>query len=492
MAAGVVARAEKPFYDSKSMIVNVTGSGALLFNYCGFESKLNFVNVPIPYGFPQKLDKKECQRLAADMTLSGVGRRYINALTDNGRDDYKLRRMALVNANRRDEEYASEHVRGIDDEQIQNLLAEDYEPVLRNNYIVLAREIPQKDGKMKYEYAIFWVEVTEQQSYDIAMSLGTGAMPDDNYPVKFLCSGTYDPKKPWKTRNQISKNAPGLAVRGVITRRNPGCISIGEDVGLRKGDLVSVYSQRMDKNGKKYSKRISRARVCGLWKNEAQINFEDRMAGNRKNGDVVVITPDNLHRWGLAAQYTPHVFGGEIRFDQKVGFARSGLISHLLFNIGGGVTDKPDAKFCVVDDKHDDYVYNAPFFINGGIGYGLSKTFFGSFDVMPFVVAQYEAGIMTDFDGVVNDFNKFTNTGNGSTEGAAQLPSMHSLLWGHSLRLPLGVRCSLNIGYPVRIYLEAGYAFRFGLGRNAKFVESSCDYLGAKRGGVFASLGFSF
>lgn len=477
------ARGEKPFYDSKSWIVNVAGNPNFLINN-GFQSKVNPINnLNVPYSLSGKPTKEGCLSLAATMTKDGMGRKFIDALTNDGKSDEYLKKLALWNANKQDIEFAGEHLRGEGEEGMKTLIKDDFEPILQQNYIVLTKTVELKDSKgltrkdskgnilTETYYAIFHVEVSKEEAFDIMMNIGDAKYYLLKFPVKFCYSGTWSEDN---TEADIAKNVPGLAVRGVLLRRNPARISMGDDLGINKGDLVSIYSQRVDKKGNPYSKRISRARVCGVWDNDAQINFEAGTAGNRKNGDIVVRTPDSHFRWGVLATYSPHVWGGEVLMDYKAGFTRSGIIHHMLVDLGFNMTDHPGNKYYVLTDKHFGYEYRSPVFFNMGLGYGIGKTFLGFFDVMPFFMLQYEAGVMMD-----------VTTETTANDDAA-------MIWGSSVRVPIGLRLSFNIGYPVKLVVEGGYAARFGFGDEYKIVKQTCDLMKAKRDGVFVNLGLIF
>ncbi|MDE6271393.1 MAG: hypothetical protein K2M31_00095 [Muribaculaceae bacterium] len=473
------ARGEKPFYDSKSWIANVAGDPDFLINN-GFQSKVNPIqNLSVPYSLSNAPTEKGCITLAETMTREGMGRKFIDALTNDGKSEEYLQKLALWNANKQDVEFASEHLRGEGEEGIKTLIKDDFEPILQQNYIVLTKTVQvgtTKDGKIKTKsyYAIFHVEVSKEDAYDIMMNIGDAKYYLLKFPVKFCYLGEYNPEEPEKTEANIAKKVPGLAVRGVLLRRNPARISMGEDLGINKGDLVSIYSQRVDKNGNPYSKRISRARVCGVWDNDAQVNFEAGTAGNRKNGDIVVRTPDSHFRWGVLATYSPHVWGGKALMDYKAGFTRSGIIHHILMDLGFNMTDHPGNKYYVLTDKHFGYEYRSPLFFNYGLGYGIGKTFLGYLDVMPFFMLQYEAGVMMD-----------VTTETSTNDDAATI-------LGSSVRIPIGLRLSFNIAYPVKLVVEGGYAARFGFGDDYKIVKQTCDLMKAKRDGVFVNLGLIF
>lgn len=472
------AFAAKPFYDSKSWIVNVAGDYQFL-QTIGFESKVNGLNVNIPVN-PANISEDTWEQFAKDLTNWGYGNRVIDALTANGTDDTYLRQLALNNANKQDIEFGAEHLRGEGAEGLATLIQDNYEPILMHNYIVLTRPSAIGTG---VNYAIYKVEVTKDEAFDIVANIanpeGYAKLP--NFPVKLMyagvCKNVNDDGDVAKTQAEIAKHVPGMAVRGVLLHRNPARISIGENAGLKKGDLVSLYSQRMTADGEEYSKRISRARVCGVWGDEAQINFEAGTAGNRKNGDIVVRTPDNKNRFGIMATWTPHVWGGQLIWDRKAGFTRSGIIHHTLVELGFSMTDHPGDKFVVLDSEHSGFEYKSPMFANIGLGYGIGKTFLGFMDVMPFFLVQYEAGIMMDLS---LDDEKIAGSDTGG------------IIWGSAIRVPVGLRFSFNIAYPFKVVLEAGYAPYFGFGDDYEIVKATNKYLDVKRDGFFLNAGFIF
>ena len=465
------AYAKRIFYDSKSWIVNVAGDANILRD-AGLESKVNPVNVDIANPLNDS-NFKDPKSLAVKLTEEGYGKKFINSLTANGTDDEILRKLAFMNVQKQDIEFGSNTLIGGENQSsLDTYLKDEYLPILMHNYYCFLyihtyeKEKKGNGGKdsetiqVPY-YAIFKVDVDSEEAFDIIASIGDPERYDAlNFPVSFVSGGMLK-----KLEKNLEKSAPDLMLRGVLTQRNPAKISIGENAGLKAGDLVSIYSQRVDKKGEQYSKRISRARVSKAWNNEAQINFESNTAGNRKNGDVVVRTRDKHTRIGILATWQPHVWGGQIFSDTKFGFMRSGIINHFLFDLSFSLTDKPGQKFLSLVNEGD--VYKSPMFANTGIGYGISKTFLGYLDIMPFFLGQFEMNIMPKVEGDM-------------TPQAS------------SLRIPIGVRFSFNIAYPLKFILEGGYSLRWGFGDNYKIINQACEYLDAKRDGIFINAGFIF
>lgn len=481
------ANAAKPFYDSKSWIANVAGDYQLLLKN-GFESKVNPLNISINYSgsLNVKPSKEVFDNFANDLQNENASQKILNALTYNGKSEELLKKLALLNIQRQDEEFGVATARAESGMSVRDIVAEDYLPILMNNYIVAdftytERKSGGKTNTKKY-YAIYQLMITKEEAFDIMSCIGDAQRYSRlSFPISLVSYG--EVKIPDtnaveeiddKLASKISKEVPGLAVRGVLLRRHPARISLGENEGIHKGDLVSIYSQRMDKDGNPYSKRISRARVCGVWDDEAQINFEANTAGNRKNGDIVVRTPDSKTRFGIMATYSPHLWGGRLIMDGKSGFTRSGIIHHLLVDLGFTMTDKPGTEFYAVKNNMLGK-YNAPMFFDLGIGYGLGKTFLGFMDIMPFFIAQFELGTM--FDASENQSSTTVDT---------------KIVTGCAVKIPVGLRLSFNIGYPVKIFVEGGYAPKFGFGEDYKIVKQACNFLNVKQSNVFVNLGLMF
>lgn len=466
-----LCQAKKIFYDSKSWIVNIAGD-TQVFKDLGLQSKVNSINVDVknPLNETNYLDAKS---LAPILTEEGYGIKFINAITSNGTSDQILQRLALKNVQKQDIEFGSNTLRGGDNESaLATYLKDEYLPILMHNYYCFTfthtyNKKVKKNGHETTEpvsisyYAIYKVDVDPEEAFDIIASIGDSQRYNTiNLPVSYVSSGLVS-----KLEKNLEKDAPDLMLRGVLLQRNPAKISIGQNAGLKAGDLVSIYSQRLDKHGNPYSKRISRARVGKAWAEEAQVNFEANTAGNRKNGDVVVRTRDSHTRFGILATWQPHVWGAQLFGDTKISFMRSGIINHFLYDLAFAITDKPGQKFQSLAKESD--VFKSPLFANAGIGYGISKTFVGFLDIMPFFLAQYDLGIMPKVEG------SFTPIGS-------------------SIRVPIGVRFCFNIAYPVKFVLEGGYSLKWGFGEDFKIIKQACEFLDAKRDGVFINAGFIF
>lgn len=474
------------FYDSKSWIVPVAGHFDLLR-----QMDLGGKVYGLDFDGPKDIVSQHLSgpQLARQLNEAGFGKLYLDYLTDGGRNETILKQIALANVQRADEELGSESIRAVGADGLQTLLSEDYLPVLTRLYFMTNYKTEAKnskgellkteDGQQIYidNWSLFRIKIDPEQAFDIMSCIADptrwNALPD--FPTEFITSGagTLDKEK------EVIKACPDLALRGVLLRRAPARISIGENAGLKKGDIVSLYSQQQDKEGNWYSKRISRARVHGVWEKEAQINFEANTAGNRKNGDIVVRTPMSNLRFGIEAEYTSHSWGGELLFDFKTGFSRIGIVHHFLFDLGMTLTDKPGNKYCILNDEHFGplssgekvyYKYYAPLYANIGLGYGISKTFVGFVDLMGYFKIQPEFSWMACFDDVMEQTSSNDPT-------------------GLALRIPIGVRLSFNLGYPCRFFIGGGYAPCLG---GNKYIKETQKLMGVKRDGLFLNAGFTF
>lgn len=263
-------------YDSKSWIVPVVGNDFSLTENAGFQSKIFPVKSDLP-GLNENI--RDWDKVTEVVNERHYGRKVLDILTDNGTSEALLREIALKNMQKQDEEFASETMRVGSGDAVTNVVAEDYLPILTHCYVIVTTTytIEIKEPKTEivktrevFRSLLYRLEINKEEAFDIMSSIGDptryAALPDFKLKLVYVSNGINDSK-------DLIEEVPDLALRGVVTRRHPAQISIGENAGLKKGDLVSIFSQRMDKNGNMYSKRISRARVCKAWDDHAQINF---------------------------------------------------------------------------------------------------------------------------------------------------------------------------------------------------------------------------
>lgn len=473
----VCAAKEKTFYDAKSQMIGVSGDVDLLIK-SGFENKMFINDVPIEIELPestknQKKKKKwsdeQIIEITSKLNRQRVGHKILaslfpyktNADGSISLSDSVMNARALANAQLADVEKAS--IGMLDSTSI---LRDDWEPILKNNYIFLVKKNSSlfsslsdlMTGSMTgsitnpesgyADFIVFKVDITDEIIHQVFQNWDnpTGFEAIDVNLICVCC----DARDSYIEINRIlSKEVPAFAIRGQLISRNPAKANIGSSDGLKKGDLVSLYRQKMDKDGKLYSQRVSRARVCDVEEESSRMFFVSGSKGSYKAGDVVVYTPDRGKGLGIYANFNSgNFFGASVSWDINMHVSKSGLTSYWLTQLkvvtNGYYHDYP----IVVDLKP--------------IGYGLSWTLLGRFEAMPF----FNAG----FEYVRNDSENQVGV----------------VLSG-------GLRFDVNIAYPVKFSCGAEYESVIGLDLSDK-IDSFSNYDLSHRNGVnvFAGIRWVF
>jgi hypothetical protein len=474
---------DRPFYDSKSNIVGVSGAYDKLVEY-GYGEKMFENPVKLKTVLSAPVNKKgysdsQINSVLKSLNEENAGNMVLRYLFADGNQlsEKMVQQRALKNIQRGDIEFANANYKDAND-----VLRDDCLPILTHNYIYLEYRTDDRIAYMVFHVCID-KDVLEQV---YATWNNIRGLDRIKVPVEFVATDvvkyniTKDPGYTTINRS-LAKNAEAFAIRGQILQRNPAKIDANSQNGVKKGNLVSIYSQRMDKSGKLYSKRISRGRICGVNSKTSQLYFIAGNRGNRKNGDIAVVTRDKQMAVTIEGMWQPHCYAAQVGYDGQFGYSRAGFVSHFLSDLAFAMTDKPGENF---NFEGLEPTYKSPVFFNIGIGYGLSKVFGGFIEVMPYFMAQYDIAIMFDKDFFKYDENDPDN--NQSTD-----------IMGCSIRIPVGLRLDINIAYPFQLTLTGGYAFNISLGDDEtdltmsySSIQAACDYLGAKRDGLFFGAGF--
>lgn len=387
-------------------------------------------------------------------------------------DDSELRKRALLNANRRDKERASKHI--ID---ATTLLQDDLDPILMHNFLFV--RVPQQKRVTNKEGQSGYVTIYNDYLYKVVMTpeliekiYECWENPSEYKKIRIPLKHIPTPEqKKYEDLNTLTealeKTNSDFMLYGQLLSRS--AIDLPASLGVKNGDNVTIYRQEIDRNGKPYSKRIARGKVSGFDDGGRKAHFF-RVAGNagsRKNGDVATTSHSKNFSFAVMGEYAKHNWGINLKVDHSFGFRKSGLYSHLLFNFGAALTENPGKEFSYLSQNFD-----SPIFINAGLGWGIGKTFIGLFDLMPYFMAQYEAAMMSNSDSDAEPRD----------------------ITGTFVRIPVGLRFNINLVYPVRLSIEAGYAFRFRVGdrEKAHFTTDACDIMGVKRDGIFLGAGLYF
>lgn len=392
----------------------------------------------------------------------------------SGLSDRELRRRAAANAIRSDRERAARDIIG-EEAAVQD----DIDPILKSNYLFVRLQYERRylnskgEEKSKTIYKDYLYRVVVTQS-DVEQIYEAWDNPEAykklSFPLEYIPTPDTDGSTLAHLTTALDKVDTNFMNYSQLLSRNS--IDLPRSAGVRKGDVVSIYRQEFDRNGRSSSKRIARGKVSGFDKNDSRTHFF-RVSGNRgseKNGDLAKVSHSSNISLGILGEAGDATWMAKAVVDYEFGFRKSGIFSHFLFDVGYGQTARRG---------HFSYNGNsmsAPWFFNVGLGYGLGKYFMGCFDVMPFVMAQWDAVRMS------------------SREENDDVKSLKA----DYVRVPAGLRININIVYPLRLALEAGYALSYKLDYDSEksdkvnFVDNALKERGAKRDGYFLSAGLSF
>lgn len=418
VVANAFASAKQP---GAGQTINVAGNYRFMMAN-GFSDVINPLDIAIDVELTSKPDAALCRELAAEMTARGYGEKIVVEL--------KRKNPAITS-----EELARSYI----------VLTYIREPKYKREL----KDSTKKETPQLY-YALFHVETTEA-----------------NCPIS---TGYFARAKNGNVAASISRHLGELDVKGRIVSGSPAEINLGYTSKVKKGSRVDILSAT--DQGK--NRRVASARVSDVWDSGARIQIEDGTLGVDFADYEVVRHPEQPLRIGFKATYMPHVWGIDLALDGKLGISMSGLVHHILGNVGYAITDHSNTYFSLAGHQFDEY--RMPQFFNVGVGYGFSKVFCAHWEFMPFILAQYELGYMKDR---VTLDTLFDTGGHESRRGSA-------------FKFPVGIRLAYNVTYPIKVFLETGYAFRTRVGHDADIIDWACDYVGAKRSGLFVNLGIIF
>lgn len=261
---------KKPFYDSKSNIVGITGD----YKFLQFADK--YYSLGIVPDCPSGMSPKE---LCKHWNEENLGKKILDALLDyNGTSlsEEKLKELALQNVLKADDERASIGVIGK-----ENILKEDYLPILENQYIFINQCLKERIDGDKARWSVYKVNINK----DVLDQVFNCWNDMERYSqikvtISYIASGeaknasnywdtNRDENKPieqylkTKTRRKIAYEVPALAIRGQVVSRHPFKMNIGGSAGIKDRDKVAIYRAK-EKNGKMYSSKVSTTRACGV------------------------------------------------------------------------------------------------------------------------------------------------------------------------------------------------------------------------------------
>lgn len=240
---------KKVFYDSKSNIVGITGDYQLLKNADKFYS------LGITPNCPKNMSPKD---LCEYWNQMNFGKKVLDALLDyNGTSlsEEKLKDLALKNVLKADDERAAIGVIGK-----ENILKEDYLPILENQYIFINECIKERPGlgdkarwsayKVNINKDILeqvynsWNDMEKYNQIKVTISyIASGEAKNDIYTIKSTdgqIQSTVQELK-IKTLREIATEVPAFAIRGQVISRHPFQMNIGYVNGIDDRDKVVIY-----------------------------------------------------------------------------------------------------------------------------------------------------------------------------------------------------------------------------------------------------------
>lgn len=478
-----VSAKKKPFYDSKSNIVCITGDYDLL----AYGNKYRKVEVEIPASYSSYTGKQLCKML----NDGNYGKKILDYLfCYNGKSlsEERLKGLALQNVLKSDDERASIGVISKDD-----ILKEDYLPILENNYIFLVSK-----GGNKKRWNAFKVNINKDV-LDQVFNCWTDMKKYNQIkvPVSFVASdkaktttdlNTHKDELKNKTKRNISKKVEALAIRGQVIGRSPFLTNIGHINGLKSCDQVAIYRTK-EKGGKMYSSKVSTTRACNV--NDSTANLYTFAGGQAsyKKGDVAVYQPSSNTSLSITGGYMAHSYDVSLTFDKRLGLSKTGISQYLILKAGVGMYE--NSKRLYATNTGD--VVKSPIIMNFGLGYGVGFEFAHCIEFVPYVMAQWEGHYFANkYESPNADYN------NGVKD--YHLSGYGKDVFSNAVRVPVGAKFNVNIFYPLQLVVGAEYITRIKLDKKddeAKNENSNADKFffnptGYKRSGLSVYAGFRF
>ena len=444
MAIPLSAR-ERTFYDSKSNIVCITGDYELL----AYGNKYHKVEVELPREFSTYTAKQLTEALNngdyGKMILD-----YLFCYNGTSLSEDRLKELAMQNVLKSDDERASIGVISK-----ENILKEDYLPILENNYIFI---ITHSETGEKKRWNVFKVEINQEILDQVFNSWNDmGKYNQIKVPVSFvssnkaamnkdILSGIISLKK--KTKRKISYKVPAFAIRGQVLSRHPFKMNIGSEVGIKNRDQFVIYRAK-EKNGKMYSSRVCTTRSCNVKDSVSNLYTFAGGQASYKKGDVAVYQPSSNTSISVTGEYMDHSYGLSIGGDYRLSLSRSGMSQYIIWKLGAGVYENFDKRIYLTDIGN---IVRSPYYINGGLGYGLGFEFAHCLEIAPYLMAQWEGLFFSRKSGSFDNDYKSNHDYNIEKEEDIET---------NAVRLPVGVKLNLNILYPLQLTVGGEYIFNF-------------------------------
>lgn len=445
---------KKEFYNSKSMIVGITTNNTTFYS-AGLGSKIFDNRIP-RFDFALRLngDKFDPEGTVRQMNNMGVGKKILDLLVERDKGALSLnllKQRAWQNIQLADVERAAH---GKYDPN--TILTDDILPILESNYILLIHEYGQKTKmlggqKSKVAWIVLHVDIDLAKWGEVSNAWENLSQYDKiNVNVSYVASGVAKEKENLYTYNDhnysglirdIARKAPALAVRGQILNRSTYSANIGTKNGVKPGwDLVRVFRQSIDKDGKMVSSEIGKARA-GVPVGDSIIELRTvaGKTGSYKNGDQAVLMPVGRTGRSLMFQWKEKMQALRYDFDININMSNAAVLHVHEIDLRVGMLGKKDLPY-------KDNI-GTPFFGSIGTGIGVGALFLKGCELEAYGMLQLEGWTCSAKDGF-----EFVTSDDGKKSKES--------IYGGYVNLPLGVRLQVNIAYPLRIVGGVEYGIK--------------------------------
>lgn len=370
--------------------------------------------------------------------------------------------------------------------------------ILKNNYVVIFQTIIKKkkngqtklnrNGEPKKEkhWLVFHVDIDDRIIEQAFLNWKKTAVYDQiQVPVKFVAKGEVPGMMSYENELMfdIAKKVPAFAVRGSVYSRRPFLVRTTSKQGVKKKDRFFIYRFVENKNGEIYSKKVSTARVTDVNDESTRLFTISGRYASTKRGDVAVLKDRHILSLSVAGQGSfgndPR-YGGRIQLEILCGFSKMGLAQYFLTNIDyNRYKREPEGVWWNEEKSVRPILQNASF----SMGYGVGINFLGRFELMPYVLAGYQMSFMTHLDDgcIWNHDSEIWETIRSTKKNESKL--------GHSFITHGGARLSMNIWYPVQLFVGADYNLTLGIREGFKPATRQHEL---DRLNVYAGLRFHF
>lgn len=470
---------KRVFYDSKSNLAGIAG------DYMSLARENKFFPIVVDIEIPRLSDPKALEKYLNEENYGKAMLDYLFMYQNGKLSDEYLKKLAMNNILLADREKAQVGLLGA-----ENILKEDYLPILKNCFVFIT--VPKKEGGYKRKrWMVFKAQIDDETLNEVYNCWNDSARYNQiKVPMVYVEKGKnkFDgPQVNSKTRRRISRKVPELAIRGQVINRNPFMTNIGENNGLINSTNVAIYRAK-EKNGKMYSSRVSTTKVCELTDTTATLYTFAGGQASYKKGDVAVYEPCKNTSLAITGNYMDHSYGVNLTYDRRLKLGKSGMSQYLMLMAGIGGYEKTNKRLYATNNGA---VVYSPTLFDFGLGYGVGFEIAHCLELQPYIMGQGELAYFKNKMKSVND----EKTGNLDDDN----PKYDKDATSFSVRMPIGLRLNVNVAYPLQVVVGAEYIANFKISKEDKETINDpqkffFDPTGYKRNGlnIYGGIRFNF